>query len=267
MIMDKNGTKLEEWALILGGSSGLGLATAKKLAKHGFNILVIHRDRRIDFQIIEEEFKSITLNKIKLKSYHIDATNPERRMATIKEIYGVLGQNGRIKVLVHSIAKGNLKPMQSKDGSTLSNQDFHLTLDAMAISLYDWTKALVEAELFSEDARIISFTSEGNSKAWENYAAVSAAKAALEAITRNIALEFAPMGIKANCLQAGMTLTNSFEMIPGSEKLKKNALQRNPSGRLTTPEDVANVVFLLTTEEAKWITGTVLKVDGGESLR
>lgn len=265
--MDKKGAPIEEWALILGGSSGLGLATAKKLAKHGFNILVVHRDRRVDFQVIEEEFKSITLNNIRLKSYHIDATNMERRMATIKEIYGELGQNGRIKVLVHSIAKGNLKAMHSTEGNALSNQDFHLTMDAMAISLYDWTKALLDANLFAEDARVISFTSEGNLKAWENYAAVSAAKAALEAITRNMALEFALLGIKANCVQAGMTLTNSFHMIPGSEKLQENALKRNPSGRLTTPEDVANVVYLLTTEEAKWITGTVIKVDGGESLR
>lgn len=265
--MDKKGAPIEEWALILGGSSGLGLATAKKLAKHGFNILVVHRDRRVDFQVIEEEFKSITLNNIRLKSYHIDATNMERRMATIKEIYGELGQNGRIKVLVHSIAKGNLKAMHSTEGNVLSNQDFHLTMDAMAISLYDWTKALLDVNLFAEDARVISFTSEGNLKAWENYAAVSAAKAALEAITRNMALEFALLGIKANCVQAGMTLTNSFHMIPGSEKLQENALKRNPSGRLTTPEDVANVVYLLTTEEAKWITGTVIKVDGGESLR
>lgn len=265
--MDKNGTLKNQWALILGGSSGLGLATAKKLARHGFNILIVHRDRRVDFQIIDEEFKSITLNKIKLKSYHIDATNPERRMATIKEIYEDLGPNGRIKVLVHSIAKGNLKPMHSVEGNTLNNQDFHLTLDAMAISLYDWTKALIDAKLFAEDTRIISFTSEGNFKAWENYAAVSAAKATLEAITRNMALEFAPLGIKANCVQAGITLTSSFDMIPGSNKLKESALQRNPSGRLTTPEDVANAVYLLTREEARWITGTVLKVDGGESLR
>ncbi|MEJ1221825.1 SDR family oxidoreductase [Sediminicola sp. 1XM1-17] len=265
--MDKNIKPKEAWALILGGSSGLGLATAKKLAGHGFNILVVHRDRKIDFQTIENEFRSIALNKIKLKSYHIDATNLERRTATIKEIYEEMGQNGKVKVLVHSIAKGNLKPMQSADGTALSNQDFHLTIDAMAISLYDWTKALVGADLFAEDARIVSFTSEGNSKAWENYAAVSAAKAALEAITRNIALEFAPKGIKANCVQAGITLTNSFHMIPGSEKLEENALKRNPSGRLTTAEDVANAVYLLTMDEAKWITGTVLKVDGGESLR
>jgi len=81
-----------------------------------------------------------------------------------------------------------------------------------------------------------------------------------------MALEFAPVGIKANCIQAGITMTKSLSMIPGYEKIKAHALQRNPNKRLTTPEDVANAVYLLTTDEAKWITGTVIKVDGGESL-
>jgi len=136
----------------------------------------------------------------------------------------------------------------------------------MAISLFDWTSEIFDAKLFSDDARIISFTSEGNTKAWKNYAAVSAAKVSLEAITRNIALEFAKYGIKANCIQAGMTDTFSFRMIPGSELLKTNALGRNPFGRMTTPEDVANVVYLLSKDEASWINGTIIKVDGGESL-
>ena len=137
----------------------------------------------------------------------------------------------------------------------------------MALSLYDWTKALIDAELFAADTRIISFTSEGNSRAWRGYAAVSAAKVTLEALTRNIALEFAAIGIKANCIQAGATETRAFQMIPGHKALKESALKRNPNGRLTTPEDVANVVYLLCTDEAKWITGTVIKVDGGESLQ
>ena len=80
-------------------------------------------------------------------------------------------------------------------------------------------------------------------------------------------MEFAPLGIKANCIQAGATETAAFKMIPGNEKLKASALRRNPNGRLTTPEDVANAVYLLTTDEAKWITGTTIKVDGGESLQ
>ena len=149
----------------------------------------------------------------------------------------------------------------------LRNDDFHITMENMAFSLYDWTKHVFNKKIFSEDARIISFTSEGNKKAWKNYAAVSAAKVALEAISRNIALEFAAFGIKVNCIEAGITDTASFRMIPGNEKLKEYAIQRNPFKRLTTPEDVANVVYLLTKEESKWITGVTLPVNGGEHLR
>ncbi|WP_394749067.1 enoyl-ACP reductase FabI [Spongiimicrobium salis] len=258
--------KKDKWALILGGSSGLGLASALKLAEHGFNILIVHRDRKTDVPGIEQQFHRISDYGVQCRSWNQDAIQPERRLKLIREIKDTLGQESCIHVLVHSIAKGNLKPMFSEQERTLDHQDFRLTLDAMAISLYDWTKSLVQENLFFEDSRIISFTSEGNRKAWPNYAAVSAAKATLEAITRNIALEFAPLGIKANCIQAGMTDTKSFQMIPGSAQLKANALERNPSGRLTQPEDVANVVYLLTRKEAAWITGTVLKVDGGEHL-
>lgn len=254
------------WALILGGSSGLGLATAKKLASKGYNIIVVHRDRRVDLFEIERNFEVIKANNVNFISFNQDATNSEKRVEIIKSIRDFLPVNGKLKVMVHSIAKGNLKPMFPVDKSSLGNSDFHLTLDAMAISLYDWTQDLVKADLFADDTRIISFTSEGNIKALPDYGAVSAAKAALEAITRNMALEFAPLGIKANCIQAGVTDTASLRMIPNSERIKKTALSRNPNGRLTTPEDVANVVYLLTLEEAIWITGTVIKVDGGESL-
>lgn len=257
----------KKWALILGGSSGLGLATAKKLARHGFDILVVHRDRKSDFKEIESHFQEITSNGVLLKTFNVDAGNSEKRGLTIAEIKSVLTEGQGIKVMVHSIAKGNLKPMFSKNERTLNHQDFEVTLNAMALSLYEWTKDLVDQGLFDNDARIISFTSEGSYKAWSGYAAVSAAKATLEALTRSIALEFASIGIKANCIQAGATETRAFRMIPGHEKIKKDALERNPNHRLTTPEDVANAVYLLTTHEARWITGTVIKVDGGESLR
>ncbi|MCF8714401.1 SDR family oxidoreductase [Joostella atrarenae] len=257
--------KPQFWALILGGSSGLGLASAKRLAEDGYNIIIVHRDRKSDFPSIESEFDKIRSHNIHFKNFNIDATNTEKRNSTVQKIKELI-KNGQIKVLVNSIAKGNLKPMISDDTTTLKNQDFHLTIDAMAICVYDWTKLIIDANLFAEDTRILSFTSEGNARAWANYAAVSAAKAALEAIHRNMALEFAPLGIKANCIQSGITETNSFKMIPGSDVLKKNAIERNPNGRLTTPKDIANVVSLLCREEAKWITGTIIKADGGESL-
>lgn len=257
----------KDWALILGGSSGLGLATAKKFAKHGFHCIIVHRDRKVDLEEINKDFNEIMSHGVLFKAFNTDALNSDKRIVLVNEILTLLPEGHKIKVLVHSIAKGSLKPMYANNQETLTHQDLKITLEAMALSLYDWTKALVKANLFSEDTRIISFTSEGNKRVMANYAAVSVAKVALEALTRSIALEFASIGIKANCIQAGITLTKSFEMIPGYRKNKSDAIKRNPNNRLTTPEDVANAAYLLTMDEAKWITGTIIKVDGGESLR
>lgn len=257
---DKN-----EWALIIGGSSGLGLATAKKLAKHGMNICIVHRNSRSQQKNVETAFEEITKEGVDFASYNTDGLNPEKRAALIEDLKNEL-EGGKIRTLVHSVSKGNLKPMVSDDKPSLQTDDFQLTIQAMGISLYDWTKELFEAKLFAKDARVISFTSEGNTKAWKNYAAVSAAKVTLEAITRSIALEFAPYGIRANCIQAGVTDTASLRMIPGSEQIKEHSLKRNPFNRLTLPEDVANVVYLLSKDEAAWINGTVIPVDGGEHI-
>jgi len=260
---DKN-----EWAVVLGASSGLGLASAKKLANEGLNLCLIYRARKSDVATIESEFKNIiATSKVQLLHYNMDVVKPENREIILNQLAQTLQKNGKVKCLIHSIAKGNLKPMTAIEGAELQNDDFHITLENMAFSLYDWTKHIFSKNIFSTDARILSFTSEGNKKAWKNYAAVSAAKVALEAISRNIALEFAQHGIKSNCIEAGVTDTPSFRMIPGNEKLKEYAIKRNPFKRLTTPEDVANVVYLLCKEESKWITGVTLQVNGGEHLR
>ena len=254
------------WVVILGGSSGLGLATAKKLAKHGMNICIIHRNRRSELAKIENEFLTIKNEGVELLTFNEDAFKIKKREEIIAKLKVKIGGVGRVRTLVHSVAKGNLKPMVSDDKANLKNDDFHLTIDAMAISLYDWTKSIFEEKLFSNDARVISFTSEGNTKAWKNYAAVSAAKTTLEAITRNIALEFAPYGIRANCIQAGVTDTASLRAIPGSDKIKEHSLLRNPYKRLTKPEDVANAAYLLCKDEAAWINGSIIPVDGGEHI-
>ncbi|AUD01515.1 SDR family oxidoreductase [Spirosoma pollinicola] len=255
------------WAVILGGSSGLGLATARKLANHGLNLCIIHRTRKVDLPEVEQAFRQIETEGVLLKQFNVDATNPEKRASVLTALKEVLGQVGKVRTLVHSIAKGNLKPMIAENQRQLQHDDFQLTIDSMAISLYDWTNELLAAGLFASDARIISFTSEGSQKAWKNYAAVSAAKAALEAISRSIALEMAPFGIRANCIMAGVTDTASFRLIPGADALREHSQQRNPFSRLTTPEDVANVVYLLCRDEAAWINGAVIPVNGGEHLQ
>ncbi|NNM19020.1 MAG: SDR family oxidoreductase, partial [Croceitalea sp.] len=126
-----------KWALILGGSSGLGLATAHKLALHGFNLLVVHRDRKTDMEGLQREFEAIRAKGVTLNTINGDAISADRRQAMLSEMKQILKDN-TIDVLVHSIAKGNLKPMLSDTSSTLKNQDFQLTIDAMALSFYDW---------------------------------------------------------------------------------------------------------------------------------
>jgi len=253
------------WALVLGGSSGLGFASAKKLAAHGMNICIVHRNSRTEMEEVSSHFAEIRALGVDLATFNLDVTSSDKRAGMLENLKEILSAQQKIRCLIHSIAKGSLKPMVAEDDATLGNDDFEITMQNMAFSLYDWTTAIFKAGLFAGDARVISFTSEGSRKAMKHYAAVSAAKAALEAISRSIALEFASYGIRSNCIQAGVTDTRSLRMIPGSAELVEHSLKRNPFKRLTLPEDVANVVYLLCKDEAAWINGTVIPVDGGES--
>ena len=116
----------------------------------------------------------------------------------------------------------------------------------MALSLYDWVEEVFKAGLFAQAALVLGLTSEGSTKAWRSYAAVSVAKAGLEALCRSIALEYAAHGIRCNVIQAGVTDTPSLRMIPGSEQLKKGAIEKNQAsswGR--TPEKRPGVAVRL----------------------
>ena len=124
----------------------------------------------------------------------------------------------------------------------------------------------IEINAFADDARILGLTSEGNEIAWKGYAAVAAAKCALESVSRAMAVEFAPYGIRSNILQPGITNTAALRLIPGSSHMKASAMARNPYGRITQPEDVANVVGLMVRDEAAWINVTIIRVDGGEHI-
>lgn len=251
-----------KWAIILGGSSGLGLASAKKLASQGMNICIIHRDRKSNLPAFEKEVEAMKAFGVLVKTFNKDALNSDIRQEISKEF-----SKESVKLLLHSIAKGSLKKMNVSKDETLTKQDLDITIHAMGTSWYEWTQTLIQNGAFTEKARNIAFTSEGNSRVWPGYAAVSAAKSVLEALMRNMAVELAPLGITTNCIQAGTSETPSFLIIPESDTLAEMAKFRNPFNRLTKPADVANVVYLLCKNEADWINGTIVKVDGGESLR
>jgi enoyl-[acyl-carrier protein] reductase III len=259
------------WAIILGGSSGFGFASTEKLAQQGMNIAVLYRETSIAEKTLHEKFLKIASgNNVTILPYNINALNAEGREKFTEKFIGEKGvSKHKVKLLLHSIARGNLKPLAGTKGSTdeLSAEDIQFTTYAMSNSLLDWTRTILDAELFHHDARIIGLTSEGAHKYWDGYAAVSIAKASLESLAKYMAVEFAPFGLKTNLIQAGITETSSLKMIPGSEKLLEIGHNRNPMGRMTQPEDVAKVISLLCTDEAFWINGSLIHVDGGEHCR
>jgi NAD(P)-dependent dehydrogenase (short-subunit alcohol dehydrogenase family) len=305
------------WALILGGSSGFGLATAQKLSRHGMNVAVVHRDRRGAMATIEAEFEKIRATGVGFLAFNVDALSAEGRKSVLDALVERMGGDGRVRLLMHSIAYGNLKPIAPVaekavkaasvaraelaqklgiapaelesavkelvsggcdelahlvDGpayepdALLEDEDFARTVYSMGTSMATWTQDVFKRRAFASDARVIGMTSEGNEVAWRGYAAVSAAKVALESVSRTIATELAPYGVRSNIVQAGVTDTPALRLIPGSDRMKAEARMRNPLGRLTTPADVADFISLLCTDEARWVNGALIRVDGGERI-
>lgn len=280
-----------QWAVILGASSGMGLATAKKLASVGMNLILVHRDRRSAMEKVQKDFDELTKN-VQVYAYNVDALSSEAREQLLNDVKEKVGTK-KVALLLHSIARGNLKRLAHEEKKSqeatsaeqapfakikelesqinfgtqhLGEEDFSLTLQAMGTSMWSWTKALLAAELFTDKARIIGLTSEGHHRIWPGYGAVAVAKSSLETLAKYMAVELGPLGLRTNVIQAGITPTVSMEMIPGSEMMKASALHRNPLGRLTKTDDVANAVYLLCLPEADWINGTCVIVDGGEHL-
>jgi enoyl-[acyl-carrier protein] reductase III len=273
------------WAVILGGSSGFGFATVEKLSAHGMNVAVLYRETSAAEKLLKEKFSTIARsNSTTILPYNINALDTAGRASFMQEFTAIAPMHS-VKLLLHSIARGNLKPLIDVDKkvspptgggdlegandaySLLSAADIQLTSYAMSTSLLDWTRSILQADLFHEDGRIISLTSEGAHKYWESYAAVSIAKSSLESLAKYMAVEFSAHGLKTNIIQAGITETTSFKLIPGNEKLVELNTKRNPFGRMTKPEDVSGVIYLLCTDEAKWINGALIHVDGGEHCR
>jgi enoyl-[acyl-carrier protein] reductase I len=279
----------------------MGLAAAHKLSSQGMHICLVHRDRRSEMPRIEKEIADIKARGVKCISFNVNALKDPDRQEIITGLKENIRSGEGVKLLMHSIAKGNLKPLSPVlpaidwaglfrkhnleapsraeiksrnpekknlpgDDTVLSAEDYILTIQSMAISYYEWLQMIFQEKLFTKDALGLALTSEGNHRVWRYYGAVAAAKTSLEAISRSVAQEFGPYGLRSNIIQAGVTDTPSLQMIPGSDILKRNALLKNPLQRLTTTEDVANVVYILCLPEASWINGAIIPVDGGESL-
>lgn len=259
-----------EWALVLGASSGFGEATAVELARGGLNIFGVHLDRKATLPHVGEVMEHIRAQGRTAVFFNANAADPKKQQEILGQIESKLKESsppGTVRVLFHSLAFGTLKPyVADTSGEAVNRQQMEMTVDVMGHSLVYWAQELVRRGLMREGGRIFAMTSSGGTRVIPSYGPVSAAKAVLESHIRQLAMELAPKGITANAIRAGVTDTPALRKIPGHEVLLEGARRKNPHGRLTTPADVAAAVGVLSHPNTYWITGNVIGVDGGEDI-
>ena len=246
--------------IITGASRGIGRAIAHKVPQAGDNVIINYLRNEEAAQSVVEE----------LQSKGVTATAIQANVRSEKDLKRLAGFFDTVDVLIHNAAIGALKPMEK-----LRTNHWDLTLESSLRPFWLLTKLCT----FREGAQIIGLSSLGSRLFTPGYAAMGAAKAGVEALTRQLAVELSPQKIRVNTVCGGLIDTDALNYFPkGSFKIgdlelensKELLIERTkmatPLGRIGVPEDLANAVWLLTQPEASWITGQVLVVDGGFSL-
>jgi enoyl-[acyl-carrier protein] reductase III len=262
--------KLTGWALILGASSGFGAATSLALARAGSNIFGVHFDRKATVANAHRVATEIQALGREAHFFNVNAADEEKRSEVGAEMERILterSERGRLRVMLHSLAFGTLRLFVADPlKESVSKAQMDMTLDVMAHSLIYWTQEVVGRGLMGPGGRIYAMTSAGDARVLPYYGPVSAAKAALESNIRQLAAELAPRGITANAIRAGVTATPAAQAIPNYEEISREAVRRNPHHRLTTTDDVARAIVVLSHPDTYWMTGNVIGVDGGEDI-
>ncbi len=263
----------ERWALILGASSGMGEATALALATAGYRIVGVHLDFRAGLQHVEEIKSRIADAGSEALFMNMNAADDEKRAAAIDAIRArfetsrAAGRRPYLRVVMHSLAFGSLVPFIADDPKdAVDRKKMEMTQDVMANSLVYWVQDLYRAGLLDTGSKVYAMTSEGTSRVVPSYGVVSGAKAALESHVRQLAMEFARRGagIAVNSIRAGVTDTPALRKIPENQRMIDITLARNPHARLTTTQDVAEAIRVLSETDSDWISGNVIGVDGAE---
>jgi NAD(P)-dependent dehydrogenase (short-subunit alcohol dehydrogenase family) len=258
---------MSRWVLILGVSSGFGAAAARAFARAGYDVAGVHLDRRAGqaaADALAEELRALGREAC---FFNLNAADDDRRAEVLAELRARVAPGG-LAVLLHSLAFGSLVRFIPDDPGAkgVTRKQLDMTLDVMANTLVWWTQDVVAAGLLADGGRVYAMTSSGSHTVWPGYGPVSAAKSALEAHVRQLAVELAPRRVTVNAILAGVTRTPALDKIPGAQRLIERAEAGNPSGRLTTPDDVASCLVELARPGTAWMTGNVIRVDGGEDI-
>ena len=240
-------------ALVTGSGRGIGNAIALKLASQGADIIVNFFRRR---DAAEKTARDIEAMGVKAQVIKANVGDP----AKIDEIFDMIGNDwGRLDILINNAASGVGRSVMDLD---VKAWDWTMDINAKAVLLCSQRASKL---MEGRGGKIVSISSLGSSFVWPTYAIVGVSKAALEALTRYLAIELAPKGICVNAVAGSAVETEALKFYI-KEGLIKDTRQATPAGRMVTPEDVANTVAFLCSEEAFMIRGQTIIVDGGTSV-
>jgi enoyl-[acyl-carrier protein] reductase III len=241
-------------ALITGGSRGIGRAITLKLASQGADVIINYFRRTSQAELTAQEARNKGVNAHIIKA---NVGEPEKIDSMFQEIESKFG---KLDILISNAASGVARPAMELDA-----KGWEWTMDINARALLLCAQKAVK--LMPNGGQIVSISSLGSRMAWQIYTAVGVSKAALEALTRYLAIELAPKNIRVNCVAAGAVETEALKIYAGEKSLPAfMAVQSTPAGRMVLPEDVANLVAFLCSDDSYMIRGQVITIDGGYSI-
>jgi NAD(P)-dependent dehydrogenase (short-subunit alcohol dehydrogenase family) len=239
-------------ALITGGASGIGLAIAEKFVQDNILTIIIGRDS-----------KKLETAKQQLGSLCHPITQDLDDLATLPAlVQGIIDKYSRIDILVNN-AGINMK----KDFTEVTDEEFDRILHTNVKGIFALSREVVKTMIPNGKGNIINISSMASQYGIPKVIAYTASKSAIEGMTKAMAVELSPMGILVNCIAPGFIATDmSAKALNGDAERKQKVLSRTPLGRLGEPADIGDAALFLASARAKYLTGVILPVDGGNSI-
>ncbi|WP_183574400.1 SDR family NAD(P)-dependent oxidoreductase [Mucilaginibacter sp. X5P1] len=239
-------------AIVTGGASGLGLATAAKLVESNNRTIIIGRN--------EQNLKDTAAQLGDLCSYKVfDLNNLKAIPQLVTEI---ISEYGKIDLLVN-----NAGINQKKAFTEVSDDDFAQVIQTNLTSVFVLSREVVKVMLPAKSGCIINISSMAAQYGIPYVIAYTASKTAIEGMTKAMAVELSPEGIRVNCVAPGFIATDmSAKALDSDPQRKQKVLSRTPMGKLGLPQDVAEAIAYLASDAARYVTGVVLPVDGGNAI-
>ncbi|NIJ12996.1 NAD(P)-dependent dehydrogenase (short-subunit alcohol dehydrogenase family) [Saccharomonospora amisosensis] len=240
-------------ALVTGGAHGVGRAVVDRLATRGAHVVINY--------LRAEEAAQRTLRELTARGHSAELIRCSvRRHGSISRMFDTVGErHARLDILVNNAASGAFGPIDQ-----LAEKDWARAVDTNLNGTL-WCSQLAAAQM-SDGGAIVNLSSLGASLAAGNYAAIGTTKAAVEALTRYLAAEYGPRGIRVNTASAGPLEGEALRSFAPAAGVRKAIRAATPLGRLGTESELAEVVLFLVSSAASWVTGQVLVADGGLSL-